>query len=319
LSVYEAADKVKRSWKMVSNRCIATVVFAGIACAGSAYAQLDEPKRDVVFQTADVLPPPGAGVATFKYIGAEAMIPGKVVKGAPYSATAVTETVQTLADGNRITSTISSFLARDSEGRTRREQSLPALGPWASQGPAPKLVNISDPVSGNTYMLDDQAKTANRLRNVEPMGAAEGNVHYQRVVRIQAQSAPAAGTGQVVMIQHAGAVGMNAEPGSESKQENLGQTTVEGIMANGVRSTTVVPAGAMGNERPITITDEKWYSPELQTTVLSKHSDPRMGETTFRLTNISRSEPPASLFQVPPDYQIVDASKGPVEVHIEKH
>jgi hypothetical protein len=311
---------------MVSNRCIATVVFAGIACAGAARAQANEPKRDVVYQTADqfdaaVPPPPpaGAGFATFKFVAPEAMIPGKVVKGAPYSATAVTETVQTLADGNKITSTISSFLARDSEGRTRREQSLPSIGPWASEGPAPKLTNINDPVSGNTYMLDDRMKTASKLRNVEPLAANGGNVHYQRVVRVQGQSAPVtAEAGQVFIMRNAGAVGMNAEPGSEPKQEKLGQSSIEGITADGVRTTTVVPAGAMGNERPITVTDERWYSPELQTTVLSKHSDPRMGETTFRLTNISRSEPAASLFQVPPDYETVDGTKGPVEVKIEK-
>ena len=310
---------------MVSNRCIATVVFAGIACAGAAHAQADEPKRDVVFQTAgqfdDALPPPPpvGGNATFKFIAREAMIPGKVVKGAPYSATAVTETVQTLADGNKITSTISSFLARDSEGRTRREQSLPSIGPLASEGPAPKLININDPVSGNTYMLDDQAKTASKLRNVGPVGADGGNVHYQRVVRVQGESAAvAAGPGPVFIMRNVGAAGMNTEPGSESKQEKLGQSSIEGIMADGVRTTSVVPAGAMGNERPITVTDERWYSPELQTTVLSKHSDPRMGETTFRLTNISRSEPAASLFQVPPDYQTVDGTKGPVEIKLEK-
>jgi hypothetical protein len=310
---------------MVSHRCIATVVFAGIACAGVARAQANEPKHDVLFQThqmdatAPPLPPDGV-VNTFKFVAPEAMIPGKVVKGAPYSATAVTETVQTLADGNRITSTISSFLARDSEGRTRREQSLPSIGPWASQGPAPKLVNISDPVSGNTYMLDDQAKTASKLPNVEPMGANGANIHYQRVVRVQGQSAaPAVGAGQVFIMRNVGPAGANAEPGSESKQEKLGQSSIEGIMADGVRTTTVVPAGEIGNERPITVTDEKWYSPELQTTVLSKHSDPRMGETTFRLTNISRSEPAASLFQVPADYQTLDVpSKDSVEIKIDK-
>jgi hypothetical protein len=231
----------------------------------------------------------------------------------------VTETVQTLADGNKITSTISAFMARDSEGRTRREHSLPAIGPLTSEGPAPKLVNINDPVSGNTYMLDDQAKTATRLRNVEPTGVIGGNVHYQGAVRVQGQSAPAAaGAGPVFIMRNVGAAGMNAEPGSESKQEKLGQSSIEGIMADGVRTTTVVPAGAVGNERPITVTDERWYSPELQTTVLSKHSDPRMGETSFRLTNISRSEPAASLFQVPPDYETVDGTKGPVQIKIEK-
>jgi hypothetical protein len=309
---------------MMSKSCIVTVISIGIACAGSVCAQTDEPKRDVLFQAAQFdlpapPPPSAAAFGTFKYISSEAMIPGKVVKGAPYSATAVTESVQTLADGNRITETMTSSLARDSEGRTRREQSLPAIGPWSSQGPAPKLTSINDPVSGTTYMLDDSAKTARKLPSVEPISAAGGNVHYQRTIRVDGQSAPPPGGGQVFVFRQVGGVaGLKAEPGAEAKQEKLGQTSIEGIMADGERTTTVVPAGAMGNERPITVTDERWYSPELQATVLSKHSDPRVGETTFRLTNISRSEPAASLFQVPADYQVLDGGKEPVQIKIEK-
>jgi hypothetical protein len=303
---------------------VLSAVLVGIACAGAARAQANEPKSDVVFQNRQIdvagppLPPPDAAFSTFKFVAPEAMIPGKVVKGAPYSATAVTETVQTLADGNRITQSISSLLARDSEGRTRREQSLPAIGPLTSEGPAPKLVTINDPVSGSTYVLDDQTKTARKLRNDGPLAITGQNVQYQRMVRVEGQSAPPQGGGEVVMIRKLGAAGASAEPGTESKQEKLGQTTIEGVMADGVRTTTVLPAGAIGNERPITMTDERWYSPDLQTTVLSKHSDPRMGETTFRLTNISRSEPAANLFQVPSDYETVDAAKGPVEIKIEK-
>jgi len=57
------------------------------------------------------------------------------------------------------------------------------------------------------------------------------------------------------------------------------------------------------------VVDERWVSSELQTVVMSKHSDPRMGETTYRLTNVSRSEPPATLFQVPADYKVLDSPK----------
>jgi hypothetical protein len=312
---------------MVSNRCIATVVFAGIACAGVARAQLDEPKRDVVFQTVDhfdaaVPPPPaGAGVATFKYIGAEAMIPGKVVKGAPYSATAVTETVQTLADGNRITSKISSFLARDSEGRTRREQSLPAIGPWATESAAPKLVTINDPVAGASYMLDGHTKTARKLENMQAQ-----KLEYEQMMTLKGP-APAPADGPVVMIRSLAVAGAKPDSAAQPKQEKLGQSTIEGIMAEGTRTTTVIAAGTVGNELPMTVTDERWYSSELQMTVLSKHSDPRMGETTFRLTNVSRSEPAASLFQVPADYQTLEVGKDadgtyinrPVEIKIDKH
>ena len=76
--------------------------------------------------------------------------------------------------------------------------------------------------------------------------------------------------------------------------------------ANGTRSTTVIPAGAVGNEQPITILSEQWFSPDLEMLVLTKHSDPRVGETTYRLTNIARAEPDRSLFQVPADYTLKD-------------
>jgi hypothetical protein len=66
------------------------------------------------------------------------------------------------------------------------------------------------------------------------------------------------------------------------------------------------PIGSIGNDMPITTTAETWMSPELKMVVLSKTSDPRAGDSTMRLTNISLAEPDASLFQVPPDYEIVE-------------
>jgi hypothetical protein len=82
---------------------------------------------------------------------------------------------------------------------------------------------------------------------------------------------------------------------------------MEGVLVEGTRTTTVIPAGAIGNELPITIVVERWYSPELKVAVFSKKSDPRFGETTYRLTNIVRADPAASLFEVPADYTIKDA------------
>ncbi len=77
-------------------------------------------------------------------------------------------------------------------------------------------------------------------------------------------------------------------------------------MAEGTRITRTIPAGSVGNEQPIVITTETWYSPDLKVLVMTKTNDPRMGETTYRLTNIQRSEPPANLFQVPDDYTVKD-------------
>jgi TonB family protein len=90
----------------------------------------------------------------------------------------------------------------------------------------------------------------------------------------------------------------------ESRTEQLGTQMVEGIAAEGTRHINTIPAGAIGNERQIDIVSERWYSPELQMVILMKHVDPRYGESTQRLTNIDRSEPDASLFQVPDGYEI---------------
>jgi hypothetical protein len=66
----------------------------------------------------------------------------------------------------------------------------------------------------------------------------------------------------------------------------------------------------MGNDLPIIITTETWFSPELKVLVMSKSSDPRMGETTYKLTNLSRAEPDPTLFQIPADYTVKDQPGG---------
>ena len=91
--------------------------------------------------------------------------------------------------------------------------------------------------------------------------------------------------------------------------EDLGSQTMEGVFVTGVRTTSTIPAGQIGNEKPITIVTEVWTSPDLKTIVYSKRSDPRMGEQTFQLTNISRAEPDPSLFSVPADFKIVEGPK----------
>ena len=89
--------------------------------------------------------------------------------------------------------------------------------------------------------------------------------------------------------------------------EDLGAKSIEGLRVEGKRSTATIPAGKIGNQQPIRIVSESWYSPDLQTMILVKHSDPRTGDTVYRLTHIDRTEPPASLFQVPPGYTSTQA------------
>jgi len=90
------------------------------------------------------------------------------------------------------------------------------------------------------------------------------------------------------------------------KNEDLGSQSIEGVLAKGTRTTHIIPAGQIGNQQEIDTVDEHWYSPELQINVLTRHSDPRTGETVNRLRNIVRVEPDPSLFQVPADYQITE-------------
>ena len=81
-------------------------------------------------------------------------------------------------------------------------------------------------------------------------------------------------------------------------------------MHRAVRTTRTISAGEIGNEKPIEIVTEVWTSPDLKTIVMSKRSDPRSGEQTFRLTNISRAEPDPALFTVPADFKTIEAGKG---------
>jgi len=227
----------------------------------------------------------------------------KLVKGAPYSAQAVTQTTQTLSDGNRITSENSLVVYRDSKGRTRRE--LFAAG--ASAGAQPERITINDPATGDAYDLDPATRTAARNRvlrlamALEQAGAGSGTTGEKALARDTA-SAPSqnfffrVGPGEVKLTPDSSPI--------LPRNESLGTQTIEGVEAQGSRSTITIPAGKIGNERAIEIVHEAWYSPQLQTVVMSRVFDPRSGEVVYRLTNINRSEPDSSLFEVPTDYKI---------------
>lgn len=269
------------------------------------------------------------GDNTFVFLSSEMSIDGKVVKGAPYSAQAVTETVQTLAGGNRIVRRNTANVYRDGEGRTRREQTIGAVGAYAASGEPRQTVFINDPVARVNYILEDKRRTARKI-DLSAMGApplpakkgvtegakAEAQesasvtiVHRQKAAEeVQVQIVRAGGAVAAGLIG-AGAVAFEAPFRTEinsknTRKESLGKQIVEGVEAEGTRSTTTIAVGEIGNEQPIDIVSESWYSAELQTLVMTRHSDPRMGETTYRLTNINRSEPAHSLFEVPSDYTI---------------
>ena len=279
-----------------------TMTIALLAAAGAVCAQ--EPPVNMAAQLKVVTG------GNFGFIS-EKLVGGNPVKGAPYSAQAVTETTQTLADGNRIVQKNTATLYRDSEGRERREQTLSAIGPFTAQGDAPTIISISDPVAGVNYSLNPSEKIAVKLPAVPdglpaaPPGAAGANVKYRMMINRAGPDVGLGPGGPQVMIYK----GSGVTAGTAPNVEQLGTKVIAGVQADGTRTTITIPAGQMGNDRAIDIVDEQWRSPELQVTVLSKHSDPRMGETVYSLLNIDRSEPLLTLFQVPPDYTIED---GPV-------
>jgi hypothetical protein len=84
---------------------------------------------------------------------------------------------------------------------------------------------------------------------------------------------------------------------------SLGAKEIEGVKVNGERTTWTIEAGKQGNEKPMITTREVWTSPDLMLTVSSRDFDPRTGEVTYKLSNIKRGEPDASLFKVPADYE----------------
>lgn len=261
-----------------------TGIVAGLVLAAGHAAAQD---HDVIVFRAGPLDPAeqGRGVAAMRVETVEVMMAepfeaGEPVTGAPYSADIVTEIVQTLADGNRIERRTASSVARDSQGRVRRTQRLAAIGGIVPQGDT-EIVTINDPVAGVHYSLDVARRTAVRSAPT-----------FTR--RIEGPPLAAAPIGAQVHVRR----------GDDSQTESLGMRQFDGVGAEGTRITTTIPAGAIGNQAPIQIVAERWYSPELRTVVASRRSDPRFGETIFRLENIVRVEPAAELFQVPEDFVI---------------
>lgn len=359
----------------------------------------------------------GPGEYSFTFVSSEMAFDSRVVKGAPFSAEAVTESVQLLGDGNRITRKTSARLFRDSEGRTRREQALNGIGSWTTTDEAAQTVFINDPSVGVNYVLDPKSHTAQkssqyffkrpegemasvrvgessvvataRSMKTEVRGGVLNGRADKRVQPVYPAVARAAGASGTVVVEvtldEAGNVasaravsghpllqqaavdaarqwtfaptmlsgkpvrvagtitfnfmlsgkdveevapGAGAPPPTQfsvqpmkmrtrapgnypeppkfpESRESLGKQNVEGVEAEGTRTTITIPAGAIGNERAIQIVSERWYSQELQTVVMTKHSDPRFGETTYRLANISRSEPDHSLFELPAGFEVL--------------
>ncbi len=332
-----------------------------------------------------------SGDNVFQFFSQEMSFDNRLVKGAPFSADIVSETIQTLPDGNRIVQRSEGRVYRDSQGRTRNERNF-QMGGSSEQK---QTINIFDPVAGVNYILDPETRTARKTNSYlgvppppppPPMAIAPGAelpgkisisggvLQGSAIRKVQppyppvAKAAKASGAVQVqILVNETGEVieasvisghpllrdaalqaarqwqfkpielsgrpvkaqgiltfnfTLSDEPPAppmagarnilkfSTNREELGKLAIEGVECEGRREVTTIPAGAVGNERPIETVNETWYSPELKMTILSKRSDPRFGESTYRVTNISRSEPDAQLFQVPSEYTIKEGGVG---------
>jgi hypothetical protein len=209
---------------------------------------------------------------------------GCVVRGLPYSAERVTESVRVLADGNRIVQRNTEKVYRDSDGRTRVESE------WQGR----TLVQIQDPVAGMSYRLYPETKTGYRMAIAAPAPAA---------------GTSGAVTGSAAAVPDAARVAEQLAPalpgaGATTQSRSLGTKQIDGMTAEGGQATVTVPAGAAGNVRPMVTTNETWYARDLRIPVLTKTNHPFSGESVTRVQNLSRLEPPTALFAVPADYTV---------------
>ena len=266
--------------------------------------------------------------------GAAIRMGGKVVKNAPYSAEVSSERQQNLADGNQIVRKSVSLSYRDSAGRTRQEVR-------DDKGEL-RTVTIHDPVTRVTTILNPRNKTATQISPPQLKEAAQQRIEQLRKegklpqvrneiilrrsgddednVRIVSEGGPVqiearemAGHGNrpgEMMLGPIGGAFADMKWARKASTRDLGEKTIDGIRAEGKLRSYEIPAGEVGNRNPIVVSDETWFSPELQITVLTRHSDPRSGENVYRVGAIKREEPAPALFTVPADYTVKHPMEG---------
>lgn len=290
-------------------KSLAILLLCGLGLSGQTATNPKDaaPQKQLMIRMGDM--------AEFGPIGITTALAGPMstVAGAPYSAQATTERVQVLADGNRIVQSTSGTVARDSQGRFRKNEALPFMTA-GKDGDAPHMVYIQDPVAGVQWNLDARMKTAFKMpfTAIKAQGAASKGA-------VLVPPPPPIGHDRIWFsselpvnpgTRYRGVGKSQTSTDASVTKTDLGTQTLEGVAAQGTRITRTIPAGEVGNEQPLVITSETWYSPDLKVVVMSKTSDPRMGETTYRLSDIQRAEPPPSLFEVPEDYTVEEHPAG---------
>ena len=262
--------------------------------------------------------PPAAGFA-FSFDGVAGFrvpIEAKVVKGAPFSADIINESIQTLSDGNRIVQRSNTRIYRDSEGRVRREEDR--LSP---------AISITDPVTGMSFTLDPDNRVAWQTPNmVSVMNFRTLQTMPAEMEKLKAATEKLGGEMEKLRAETAKLKALEASrlaeiqrkidleivgPGStktglaeQTKVEQLPARDIEGVRADGTRRMTTIAAGAIGNELPIEIVSEEWTSSDLKILLMTERRDPRLGTSTYRVVNIIRAEPDRYLFEVPSDYTV---------------
>ena len=227
-------------------------------------------------------------------------------KGQPFSADVIDENDRFLADGNHIHRESRGKWFRDSEGRTRNEMEVPMGRP--ADGAPFVHITIIDPVLGKFISLDPQEKRATVLST--GLGAsAGGSVRPVPPAANMIARPPAPGEQGVLLLRDMQpSQGNSGTPRVElTSREDLGTMEIEGFTVTGRRFTHTVPAGQMGNDKPMTTTSERWFSAELQMDLLTKSESPESGLHTHKLVNIRTSDPDPLLFQVPADYKVKEA------------
>lgn len=218
------------------------------------------------------------GMPPIDIMGVEPLEFREVVRGVPFRADAISEMNQELRDGNRIEQRTTVTVARDGAGRIRREQSLPPIGLVVLDSDV-RMITISDPQRRTLYLIDPQRKTVSR--STAPTGPPPpppgGREPTDRRI-----------------------------PPPQISSEALGNRQILGFRAEGTRQTMTIPAGVFGNVGPIRVVTERWYSPELKVVLESSRTDPRLGDVTYRVTNLVRGEPDAALFAIPSDYTTIE-------------
>lgn len=286
----------------MKNQVLVILMLAGVA--GPAAAQAPEQIRVRQEATGKQIAEEGGAVRRqVQIVGKmrERMaVEARTTTGAPYSAEAVTESTQVLADGNRINRKVTTRVYRDGEGRTRREQ--------LDESGAVETVSIVDPVADASYVVNPGPGALPGSDPAASRGGGKSVTMYKRSVKIAGPVEEAKLKAEIDALEQPSRLERKSE--GQGVREDLGTSTIEGLTATGTRTTTTIPAGAIGNLQPITVVSEEWFSPELQVMLLTRHSDPRAGETVYRLLNVVRAEPDRSLFTMPADEKGLPRSPG---------